>query len=141
VASAAQQARWRAKLPAQGRCSSCGRPKLNGCRRCSRCLAKDLEKRLPWAEHDVAAHALMLEASHDPEARCAASGLSGGQLTAIGDQLTVDRLDSGRGYVVGNLQLLSRKLNRAKWREARPPQWEVERLLALHRGELLNDFG
>jgi hypothetical protein len=140
MATAAEQARWRARVAAQGRCASCGRPKLNGNRRCSWCLAYDLEKRLPGLAHDRNAHALMLEASHDPEARCEASGLAGDDLARIGQRLTVDRIDSGRGYVTGNMALLASRLNRMKGRLPKVPWWEVDRLLRMHRGENLGDF-
>ena len=140
MATAAQQARWRAKVAEAGRCSNCGRPRLAKLKRCAWCLAYDLEKRLPDFEHDRRAHAAMLELSHDDDAWCAVTGLSGAQLAEVGDALTVDRIDSDRGYVVGNMQLLSRRLNRAKWRDLTVPVWAVERALRLWRGEHLGDW-
>lgn len=139
MATALAQARWRAKVAAQGRCSKCGRRRLTP-RLCALCLAVSLAYRLGDLPHDVRSHAWWLEQSHDPSSRCVASGLTGAELEAIGDELTVDRKDSDLGYVRGNMQLLSRRLNRAKWRAAAPPWWEVERLQRMHAGEQVRDF-
>lgn len=141
MATAAAQARWRRRVAEQGRCSTCGRARLNGLKRCAFCLAAALERPLrPQYRHERAEHAWMLILSHAPESRCAASGLTAADLAAIGDQLTVDRIDSDRGYVRGNMQLLSRRLNRMKSRDRHVQPWEIKRLLRLHRGENLGDF-
>lgn len=140
MATAAEQARWRAKVAAAGRCAHCGKGRLNGCRQCAWCLAAALEKRLRHLEHDRRAHAAMLVRSHDPGERCAASWLTGHELALIGQRLTVDRVDPCLGYVAGNMQLLASRLNRLKWRSLEVPAWEVERLLRLHRGEKLGDL-
>lgn len=141
MCSKEQQARWRAKVKSQGGCRRCGGTRLPGTLHCGWCLAYDLEKARPGMEHDRAEHALMLSRSHRETSRCAASGLTSSELRSIGSRLTVDRIDNDRGYVRGNMQLLAWRLNWAKGQGSRIPDWEVDRLLRMHRGENMGDFG
>lgn len=56
----------------------------------------------------------MLEAANDPRSVCAVLGRSLFALRKVGQKLTVDRIDSTKGYVDGNMQLLASDLNSAK---------------------------
>jgi len=127
-----QRAAYRAKHT--DRCFRCAKVALPGTRSCAFCLARSIERHKPGVEHDTHHHAAMLMLARDPSARCAASGLTRDQLAAVGEWLEVDRIDSYRGYVRGNCQLLARCLNRSKWREDAPAEWAVEELVQLASG-------
>lgn len=120
------RARYRAKN-AETRCSRCARPKERGAL-CGRCSAYLHEYKKPHLRHHTAHHAMMLKRALSPGARCAASGFTRDELAQLGEELTVDRIDSSRGYVRGNCQLLARSLNRAKWWDSVVPDWAIDAL-------------
>lgn len=69
-----------------------------------------------------------IRAKDNPKARCSASGYSVIALRKVGDQLTVDRIDSSKGYVRGNMQLLAASLNSAKGQQPRVPVGAIRAL-------------
>lgn len=110
------------------RCIRCARLVLTGLKSCARCLARLLESRTPELRHDREAHAAMLEAARAPGSRCQASGYTLEQLQSIGEELQVDRISPAAGYIIGNMQLLARSLNRAKWAGREVPEWAIHNL-------------
>lgn len=131
--------RWRREN--RGRiCSRCwSGPPLAGLSRCAWCRAKDAERK-PWVRrlaHDTGEHALAIEAAHSGGGVCALSGLDAGALHEYGIRLEVDRIDSRRGYVRGNLQVIASRLNRAKQAFGdRLPESVVRDLVSLVSGAL-----
>lgn len=107
-----------------GRCSSS--EILPGRLRCARCKALDAERK-PWVahlRHDTDDHAAFIREAHDDLTRCALSGLTLEELRGAGYSLQVDRIDSRRGYVRGNLQVIACRLNRQKQAFGdRLPEW------------------
>lgn len=71
----------------------------------------------------------MLVLSHMPNAVCAATGLSAFRLAKHGLRLTVDRIDPALGYIQGNMQLLTCRLNEAKGVGLEVPAGAVATLL------------
>lgn len=47
----------------------------------------------------------------------------------MGEQLSVDRIDSNKGYVRENMQLIALSLNSAKRHYKEVPTWAVNKLL------------
>ena len=120
----------KAQRQSKHHCSRCCRkirPSRDG-RRCSRCSAIRRESKLPWYTHDTAEHSRYIRARYNPRSRCQASGLSLIALKKLGCILTVDRIDSRKGYVRGNMQLMADRLNSAKSSNRRVPQSAVRRL-------------
>lgn len=70
----------------------------------------------------------MLKARHKKRSRCRASGISALTLEKMGQVLTVDRIDPRKGYMRGNMQLLSMCLNSAKGASLKVPRAAVKRL-------------
>jgi hypothetical protein len=70
----------------------------------------------------------MLVRAQRPIARCAASGLTPGDLAIVGQCLCVDRINPWRGYVRGNMQLLASSPNSLKGRSAAVPYWAPDEL-------------
>jgi hypothetical protein len=97
-------------------------------RHCGRCLAARREAKLPHLKHDLKHHAMMMVMAKQPTSRCAVMGKSLLTLTKIGETLTVDRIDSSRGYMPDNVRLLSSSLNSAKRDYARIPTQSIKRL-------------
>lgn len=60
---------------------------------------------------------------------CEITGLSKHQLRKMGEQLSVDRINSFLGYVPGNCQIIAESLNQAKGRASNVPQSAINRLL------------
>ena len=102
------------------RCWWCGR-KVANIVYCTRCRALKAEAKHPKLVHDTLEHMRYIRAKDNPRSRCAASGYSLIALRKIGEKLTVDRIDSTKGYVRGNMQLLAASLNSAKGRLDRVP--------------------
>ena len=98
-------------------------------RSCSRCHAKQRERDLPHLEDDLVEHTMMVEAAHHPESRCAVLGRSLLNLRKAGQKLSVDRIDSAKGYVPGNMQLLALDLNVAKRDGTHIPQAVIHMIL------------
>lgn len=107
------------------RCARCSRPTVGlDAGTCLSCLAVILERRLPLLAHDPAMHAGYLALARLDDSRCAVSGYSLADLRGcLGHPmaLQVDRIDSRRGYVSGNMQLLCSYLNRMKGRALNVP--------------------
>jgi len=124
-----QQAQAR-KSRSPGLCYRCGaRDSLPQTRHCARCMSYLRERTLPHLEHDLEAHALLMTLSCDPQARCQVTGRSLLALRKVGQRLSVDRQDSTRGYVDGNMQLMALDLNSAKGAGQSVPQRAVHLLL------------
>jgi len=118
------------ELRSWGLCTRCGsRDSLPLTRHCGRCLAYLTERSHPHLEHDLEAHAKMLELSRRSESLCTVTGRSGLSLMKVGEKLSVDRIDSSLGYVEGNMQLMALSLNSAKGAGPRVPQSAVHMLL------------
>ncbi len=87
---------------------------------------------MPHLTHDTKEHARMVALSHAETSQCAITGRSLLALRKIGRRLEVDRIDSTRGYVEGNMQLLADDLNSAKGARDEVPQrainWLLDRL-------------
>lgn len=113
---------------------------MPGASRCAWCRAKDRERK-PWVRHmrhETGEHALVIETAHGEHARCALSGASAGELAAIGERLEVDRIDSRRGYVRGNMQVIAARLNRAKQTHGDDlPRHVVDDLVRIAHGEVV----
>lgn len=71
----------------------------------------------------------MLKRRHDPDTRCAITGLSRHQLRKIGEKLSVDRINPYLGYVRGNCQIIALSLNTAKGRSQYAPGSAIRWLL------------
>ena len=130
--------RWRKANAGRLCLRCCSEPPMPGSRRCAWCRAKDAERK-PWLahlRHDTAEHALMVADAHAPGSACEASGLRLEELVPFGLRLEVDRIDSRRGYVRGNMQLLASRLNRAKQACGdRLPDHEARELARLVRAD------
>ena len=100
-----------------------------GLKHCSICRARKIVKREHQQEHDIWFLAKMVEACHNPASCCSATGRSLLALRKIGDKLSVDRINSCRGYVPGNVQLLSMVINNDKKESRRPPQQSINNVL------------
>lgn len=112
------------------RCSRCySRPPMGKGSICEFCHAYSRERKMPHIPHDPAMHAKMIRMTTLPESRCAVTGLSNHELRKVGDQLSVDRIDSAVGYVQGNMRLLTMSLNRAKGVQDAVPEGAIQRLL------------
>lgn len=124
----AKKARHRAKVKAAGKlCVGCvSRPRDLEGQLCSRCRAETKATRMPEVQHHVPELAIMLRRARRPDARCAITGLTLAQLQLIGQRLEVDRIDSARGYVPGNMQLLAARLNHSKHTYEAPSMWAIE---------------
>ena len=109
------------------RCWWCGR-KTAQIVYCTRCRALKAEQKHPFLIHDTESHMRYIRAKDNPKARCSASGYSVIALRKVGDQLTVDRIDSSKGYVRGNMQLLAASLNSAKGQQPRVPVGAIRAL-------------
>jgi hypothetical protein len=105
------------------------RPPRPDTRHCPRCVAYWRERKLPHLEHDLQAHTEMLTLADDPKSLCAATGRALLALRKVGERLTVDRISPYQGYVSGNMQLLSGRLNSAKGVGDDVPREAVRRLL------------
>lgn len=115
---------------ARGTCLTCfQRPALSGTTRCEWCLAASSEWALPKLCHSRAAHAQMLLLSRRVDSVCACTGRSLFALRKIGQTLEVDRIDSTKGYVEGNMQLLTAYLNQAKGTAKNVPRWAINSIL------------
>jgi len=79
--------------------------------------------------HEHAAFSRMLYLSRMPMSCCAVTGRTLFTLRKVGDQLSVDRIDSTLGYVAGNMRLLALSLNVAKGAGDRVPQEAINKLL------------
>ena len=91
---------------------------------CLPCLAVILEARLPGLAHDPALHAGYLALARLEDTRCAVSGYTLDALrSCLGNpmELQVDRIDPRRGYVAGNMQVMTSYLNRMKGRDPEVP--------------------
>ena len=126
----AYQRRRRAELP-HGTCPRCfKRPAIEGRKLCAFCVAQLHErKRAPDLLHDTELHAAFIEKSKCMEETCEVSGYSLLALKKIGEELTIDRVDSTRGYCQGNMRLLARSLNQAKSVGLKVPGRALNRLL------------
>jgi len=111
-------------------CSRCGaRPSLFATTRCGRCASYNRERALPHLQHDVLSHTRMVERCFEPTAQCSITGRSLIALRKIGRRLSVDRIDSTRGYVEGNMQLMADDLNSAKGNRMEVPASAINWLL------------
>lgn len=63
---------------------------------------------------DVDLLADLYQRSYDPRERCSVTGLALHDLKKLRDKLSVDRIDPTKGYIGGNMRLISLKLNIAK---------------------------
>lgn len=100
-----------------------------GKKACVRCYAIKRERDLPTLQHDLDYHVEMLLARHDPRSVCVQTGLSAHTLQKCGYSLSVDRIDSTRGYVRGNCQLMAKPLNTAKGPRDTVPQSAINRVM------------
>lgn len=96
---------------------------------CAGCRAHKAVKRKSNLEHDVPYLARMFEACYDARSCCSATGRSLLALRKVGEVLSVDCINSRRGYVPGNVQLIALSLNTAKQHERRVPQHALNALL------------
>lgn len=125
-----QQMRAR-KSRSFGVCYRCGaRETLPLTKHCARCSSYFRERTLPHLEHNLEKHAELMTASWNPLTRCIITGRSLVALRKVGQRLTVDRIDSRKGYVEGNMQLMAGDLNSAKGVSERVPHSAIHRLLA-----------
>jgi hypothetical protein len=115
------------KRAREGRCKWCYRP-VRGRAFCYTCTAKKRESDFPHLQHDTREHARMLRARHHKYSRCAASGISLLTLEKMGDMLSVDRINPRKGYVRGNMQLLSKVLNSTKGSLDKVPRAAIRKL-------------
>jgi hypothetical protein len=79
--------------------------------------------------HHTVEHMRFIRGKDNPKARCCVSGYSLLALRKIGEFLTVDRIDSSKGYVHGNMQLMAGSLNSSKGQARRVPQSAVNGLI------------
>ena len=125
-----QQARARSAR-SYAMCYRCGmREPLPLTRHCHRCSAYFRERGLPHLEHDLEAHANLILLSCAPQSRCMITGRSLHALWKVGQRLSVDRIQSHLGYILGNMQLMAIDLNSAKGVQASVPQHAIHKLLA-----------
>jgi hypothetical protein len=78
---------------------------------------------------DVAVYREAMLATHSLTARCDILGRSLFALRKVGERLSIDRIDPGRGYVAGNMRLIAMSLNTAKGTNKEVPQWAINKLL------------
>jgi hypothetical protein len=71
----------------------------------------------------------MIHLSKDPHSVCAVTGRSLFALRKVGEKLSIDRIDPQKGYIDGNMQLLTMSLNSAKGMGDHVPQVAINRLL------------
>lgn len=64
--------------------------------------------------HDTRFHAKMIEMANKPWTTCCSTGYSLLALRKVGESLSVDRIDSSKGYVPGNIQIMALSLNKGK---------------------------
>lgn len=110
------------------RCWWCGR--LTGqIVYCTRCRALKAERKHPDLVHHTEEHMRYIRAKDNPKARCRISGYSVLALRKVGEMLTVDRIDSTKGYIRGNMQLMAASLNSAKGQSRTVPGAAIQRLI------------
>lgn len=106
-----------------------------------RCVAVRREAKVE-GPHDLEAHVALLLAGVQAASRCRITGRSAHALWKVGDRLSVDRIDPRKGYVEGNMQLISFYLNLTKGDGLAVPAWAVRRLerrLARTNEDVLSD--
>lgn len=86
-------------------------------------------KRHPELRHDTEAHAEMIELSKNPTSTCCILGFSLLALKKVGEELSVDRPDPAKGYVEGNMVLMTASLNTAKGPRQEVPKRSINRVL------------
>jgi hypothetical protein len=79
--------------------------------------------------HDLDLHAVFLAGTHSDIARCEVLGRSLFALRKVGEKLSVDRIDPSRGYVEGNMRLLTLTLNKEKGDKLTIPRGSMNRIL------------
>lgn len=80
---------------------------------------------------DIILYKMYKRATRKAATVCEISGLSLKTLRKIGDKLSIDRIDSNRGYVKGNMQIIALSLNVAKKRAGHVPRSAINRLLRM----------
>jgi hypothetical protein len=78
---------------------------------------------------DLILYKMFKRMTRRPSTRCAVTGISLKTLRKIGDSLSIDRIDSNRGYVEGNMQIIALSLNIAKKKAGRVPPYAIKRLM------------
>lgn len=97
---------------------------------CAGCRAHKAAKRKSSLEHDIPYLARMFEACYDARSCCSATGRSLLALRKVGEVLSVDCINSRRGYVPGNVQLIALSLNTEKADQRRVPIRALNALLS-----------
>lgn len=109
-------------------CGHCGKPS-DGRYVCGYCFASIREAVYPEYTHDTKLHGEYLTASRKMETCCEITGRSLLTLKKIGDKLSVDRIDSFKGYEENNMRIISLKLNIAKGARKEVPSDAIGKVL------------